>query len=65
LTLWKAARTGLFGRIDGWGYVVGVLVAFTVGLIAIRALLTLVARGRLWIFGVYCLAVGVAVFVLR
>lgn len=39
------------------------VVAFVAGLAAIHALLTLVGRGRLYWFGPYCIAVGVAAYV--
>jgi len=43
----------------GWlSYAVGFAVAFVCGLLAIRVLLRTVARGRLYLFGIYCLVVG-------
>ena len=63
LNLWGLIQGGLPAGVDGWGYVVATLVAFAVGWASIRALLALVARGRLWGFGVYCIALGVLVLV--
>lgn len=43
----------------GWGpLALGVVVAFVVGVFAIRWLLASIARGKLWHFGAYCLAAG-------
>lgn len=46
--------------VDPVGITVGILTAFVSGLIAIRALLFLVRRGRFEWFGVYCVVMGVA-----
>ena len=59
LSLWHAVTSPAAIGGDGWGYVIAMIVAFAVGLAAIRALLALVARGRLWGFGAYCIALGV------
>lgn len=45
------------------GLVLATATAFIVGVIAIRTLLAIVARGRLWMFGLYCLALGTSVVV--
>ncbi len=42
------------------GILVGTLVAFVSGWIAIRVVLRLVQRGRLWVFALYCGLVGLA-----
>jgi len=41
-------------------YLVGALVAAATGYAAIGALVRLLCRGRLWIFGIYCLCAGAA-----
>ena len=51
--------------IDPVGIVIGILAAFFSGLLAIRALLGLVRRGRFEWFGVYCIAGGLAALALR
>jgi undecaprenyl-diphosphatase len=38
--------------------ITGLLVAFATGLISIQYLLKVVRKGKLWIFGVYCIVVG-------
>jgi len=58
ISLWDAVQAGT-GREDWLGLILGMLVAFLVGLLAIRALLALVSRGRLWIFGIYCGVLGI------
>ena len=59
LNLWDAISAGVAAP---WiGLAVGTVVAFFVGWAAIRTLLALVSRGRLWVFSVYCVALGVAV----
>jgi undecaprenyl-diphosphatase len=60
LSLIDALRTGIFAQVDWVGIALGTAVAFVVGLAAIRFLLRTVARGELWVFGVYCLLVGAA-----
>ncbi len=40
--------------------VLGALVSGLVGYVAIVALVRMLSRGRLWMFGIYCLAVGLA-----
>jgi len=43
---------------------IGLVSAFAVGLVSIDYLLKAVRRGKLWIFGAYCVIVGIAVSVL-
>ena len=38
--------------------VVGLATAFVVGLVAIDFLLRAIRAGKLWVFGVYCIALG-------
>lgn len=52
LALWDAVRAP--ADVDALGLALGALVAFIVGLAALRALLALVARRRLWPFAAYC-----------
>jgi len=60
VSLWDAIKAG--GYQGQWmGMVLGTLAAFAVGWLAIRALLAVVSRGRLWYFAVYCGALGVLV----
>jgi len=52
----------------GWegewaGILVGTTVAFLVGILAIRVLLALVMKARLWIFAFYCLGVGLSALI--
>jgi undecaprenyl-diphosphatase len=62
VSLWDALRaTG--ERIPWLGLLVGTLTAFVVGLAAIRLLLAVVGRGRLWGFAIYCAVAGVVVLV--
>jgi undecaprenyl-diphosphatase len=51
------------GSQDWIGILVGTLVAFISGWLAIRVVLRLVQRGRLWIFSLYCALVGIATLV--
>lgn len=48
---------------DIGGYLIGTAVAFLSGLLAIHFLLKIVRRGSFYLFGVYCLVVGIAAFV--
>ncbi len=45
------------------GLLLGALTAGAVGALAIKGLLAVIARGRLKVFGIYCLAVGVSVLI--
>ena len=45
-------------------YGVGAIVAGIVGIIAIKTFVALLDKGRLWVFGVYCIVVGAVSFVL-
>ncbi len=42
---------------------VGLIVAFATGLLSIQYLLKMVKSGRLWIFGVYCVAAGIVALI--
>ncbi len=57
-TIYELMRLGGMADVDPLGITAGILAAFASGLIAIRALLFLVRRGRFEWFGVYCMAVG-------
>ena len=43
---------------QSWQYAVGALVAGVVGIIAIKSLVALLGKGKLWCFGVYCIVAG-------
>jgi undecaprenyl-diphosphatase len=45
------------------GLLLGVLTAGLVGALAIKGLLAVIARGKLKVFGIYCLAVGLSVLI--
>jgi len=63
LAIWDGLRAG--GGPVGeelWGILIGAVVAFGVGLAALRFLLAIVARGRLWPFAVYCGAASALAF---
>ncbi len=64
LTLWDGLHDVAAGRADLLGILLGTGVAFLVGLLALRVLLRLVGRGRLWPFAIYCGALSIAAFVL-
>jgi len=59
--LFELTRAGGFPPVEPVGLVVGILAAFVASLVAIRAVLGLVQRGRFEWFGVYCLVVGLLV----
>jgi undecaprenyl-diphosphatase len=61
--IFELTKLGGIAGVDPIGITVGIVTAFVSGLIAIRALLFLVRRGRFEWFGVYCLVMG-AVFLL-
>ncbi len=62
VNLWDAVRAGTAAT--PWlGLAVGTITAFVVGLLAIRTLLALVSTGRLWVFSIYCIALGILVLV--
>ncbi len=44
--------------VDWAGLAIAAVSAFVVGVISIRTLLMIVARGRFWVFSLYCLALG-------
>ncbi|MFC2077412.1 undecaprenyl-diphosphate phosphatase [Candidatus Bipolaricaulota bacterium] len=60
LNLWDVIRLGGTG-VPWLGLAIGTGSAFFVGLLAIKTLLALVSRGRLWTFSIYCLVLGVLV----
>ncbi len=43
-------------RID---YIPGVLIAFVIGYISLRILIKVLDKGKIWVFGPYCLALGI------
>ncbi|MDD5647030.1 MAG: undecaprenyl-diphosphate phosphatase [Candidatus Bipolaricaulis sp.] len=57
----EAGSSGTFAEANALGLVLGAAAAFLVGLGAARLLLRAVARGKLWVFGVYSILVGGAV----
>ena len=59
LTLWDAARGGTLGNVNLAGVLLGTGVAFVVGLVALRAFLRLVARGRWAWFAAYCAVLSI------
>jgi undecaprenyl-diphosphatase len=64
LTLWDGLSGPAAGAADLLGILLGTGVAFLVGLLALRVLLQLVARGCLWPFAVYCGALSIVTLVL-
>lgn len=62
-TIYELTKLGGIAGVDPLGITAGILTAFVSGLIAIRALLFLVRRGRFEWFGVYCMVMG-ALFLL-
>ena len=62
VNLWDAVRAG--AAATPWlGLAMGTITAFVVGLLAIRTLLAVVSTGRLWVFSIYCIALGTLVLV--
>jgi len=47
---------------DLFTYAIGATIAFFVGLLSLKFLLTIIRKQKLYIFGVYCIIVGVMVF---
>jgi undecaprenyl-diphosphatase len=64
LTLWDGVQEHALGDSNVLGILLGSGVAFLVGLLALRAFLSLVARMRLWPFALYCAALSVTALVL-
>jgi len=63
-----AGIVSLFGArsgeaVDWWGLALATASAFIFGMLAIRTLLAIIARGRLWAFSLYCLALGAFILV--
>lgn len=58
LSLWDGLQAGAAESGDLGGILAGAAVAFAVGIAALRGLLALVARKRLWLFAAYCAALG-------
>jgi undecaprenyl-diphosphatase len=63
LTLWDGLREPVAADANILGILLGAGVAFLVGLVALRALLKFVGRGRLWPFAAYCVALSVIALV--
>jgi undecaprenyl-diphosphatase len=64
LTLWDGVQEHAFADSNVLGILLGTAVAFFVGLVALRAFLSLVARTRLWPFALYCAALSVTALLL-
>ncbi len=64
LSLWDGMQGLAPGDVDGLGILVGCAVAFLVGLLALRGLLALLGRARLWTFAAYCAALATTSFIL-
>jgi undecaprenyl-diphosphatase len=62
--VFELSQAGALPAIDPVGLGIGILAAFVASLLAIRAVLFLVKRGRFEWFGVYCLVVGLMVITL-
>lgn len=59
-----SSGTGFIGSGTRVVYAVGALASFLVGLLAIHYLLKIVATGRFYLFGLYCLVAGAVSFIL-
>ena len=59
----QAFSTGSIPAGEWAGLLLGALTAGAVGALAIKGLLAVIARGRLKVFGIYCLAVGASVLI--
>ena len=44
------------------GIILGIIVAFVTGVLAIRIFMWLIKKNKYWIFAIYCAAVGAMVF---
>jgi undecaprenyl-diphosphatase len=64
LSLWDGLRAAAAGSVNLPGILLGAMTAFIVGLVALRALIALVTRGRLWPFAIYCGALSIVSFAL-
>ena len=51
------------GKAEWAGFLLGALAAAVVGALAIKGLLAIIARGKLKVFGIYCLALGLAAII--
>jgi len=60
LKFYQVVVDGAAGGTDWGGLLVGVLAAGIVGALAIKGLLAIIAKGRLRIFGFYCLIIGLS-----
>ena len=58
------AVNGDLHDLSAWMLVAGILVAAAVGYVAIACLVKALSAGRFWMFGIYCLAVGLITGVL-
>lgn len=56
----KAPEVKAFASASGWSLALGALAAFCAGLAALALFRRFLARGRLWVFGVYAAFVGIA-----
>jgi len=58
-----SAKEGLLPAGNAGGYLIGTAVSFLFGLLAIHYLLKIIRRGSFYLFGVYCLVVGIIALV--
>jgi undecaprenyl-diphosphatase len=63
LKFYQVVVDGAAGGTDWGGLLIGVLAAGIVGALAIKGLLAIIARGRLRIFGFYCLLLGLSTII--
>jgi len=63
LKFYQALTTTSVAASEWPGLLVGALTALGVGVVAIKGLLALISRGKLKIFGVYCLVIGLSTIV--
>lgn len=53
-----ATNASLAGGFSGFELLSGMVVSFVAGYLALVLLIRMIGRGRLWVFGAYCLVVG-------
>ncbi|MDD5264054.1 MAG: undecaprenyl-diphosphate phosphatase [Candidatus Bipolaricaulis sp.] len=63
LNLAEMGASGGLGHVEWYGVLLGAGAAFLIGLGAARVLLSVVARGQFWVFGIYSILVGAAAVV--
>lgn len=63
ISILDALATGLRPQ-EWWGLAIGGTAALASGLLAIKFLLAVLGRGKLWPFGLYCLTVGTLALIL-